>query len=198
MKCVFSLFTLAMSGVFFCGCSLLPVPADRQTVYHDIGFPSKTFDLPKPVFVRQFDGSVGDRTKMCFRAAGNVVRPDSFNRWSQPPASLLQRYLMLALHGVDGGEPATDAKAGLIEINGTLIRFDGGLEEKKVTICALVIAATPGRRLVERKTLFREVFTVSAPFDGKTAVSFSEAMGEAASSLAEKIAARIKEVDGKR
>jgi len=176
-----------------CGCSLLPTPPNRTTIYHDIGFPSKSVELSKPVVVRQFEGNVGDRTKMCFRIAGNTVKPDSFNRWSQPPASLLRRYLTLALRGRDSDSPSTDAKAGLIDIRGELIRFDGDLNTKKATICVLVVASTPGKRLVERKTFFREVFTVSAPFDGKTASSFAEAMGEASSKLADKIASRLKQ-----
>jgi len=179
-----------------CGCSLLPVPPERRTVYHDIGFPKNVLELPRPVVVTRFDGDVGDRAKMCFRVAGNTIKPDAFNRWSQPPASLLRRYLTLALRGSGGDVPATDAKAGLIEIGGELIRFDGDLDSKTATLCVLVVASTPGRRLVERKTFFREVFTVTAPFDGKTASSFAEAMGEASSKLAKEIASRLGKAHG--
>ena len=127
---------------------------------------------------------------MCFRSGGNKIRLDSFSRWSQPPASLLQRYLALAIRGTVNGNSDT------VEISGEIMRFDGDLDSKTAHICLLATVSKvndDGSDLI-----LRDIFSATMPFDGKSTSSFTKAMGAAAEKIAADLAARIKTANANR
>ncbi len=167
------------------GCSIFPAPNTRSTAYHDLGFPAETFLLPAPVDIKHFDGSIGGRTKMCFRSGGNRIKMDSFNRWSQPPAGLLQQYLALAIRGDDKNK-----KQGVFEISGEMIRFDGDIDEKTANVTVLVNVSKVKDNV--SSPVLQRIFSSTVPFDGQNASSFAKAMGTAVEKIAATLAAEIK------
>jgi len=181
LKINFLVVSLMLLG---CGCSILPTPPEVPVHYFDIGFPKPMEKSEVSVMITPFVTSGPYNARMVFRNSANSIEFDEFNRWSDSPAELLQRYFTLALGA--GKVQKKDSKQ--LVLSGELLRFDGDLTNNTANlILAISIRDKDGKEPISRH-IFREKVSVTEV----TASGYAKGMEQAVGKIVTAVKAKIR------
>ena len=181
-------FSVCTAAVFFCGCNLLPEPAENVTRYFDLGLPAKTLKASGgSVTVLPFTSSSGERYRMVYRK-NNLLCDDDDNKWQMPPGSLITKYLTLIFS--DAGTVRKDGKCQNF-LSGNVTAFEADKGDAVLGLRYRIrreSGSGNADKVINRSLLLRE------KIKGDSASDFASAMGRAAERAAELI---LRDIDSK-
>ena len=164
-------------------CSIFPSPRSLTIHYYDIGSPQKQHKSKVGVQIFPFIGGVGDEARMVFRHASNNVQFDSYNRWANSPAKLIQCYLSLALNN---NKTEID-----YSMTGEVLRFEGNIEKKTANIAIKITLKSTKKNKDKKSYLSQIVYSSSVPVEKETATAYAVAMEKAIAKVTQQIVKQI-------
>jgi uncharacterized lipoprotein YmbA len=88
-------FAAALALCLSAACSFLPSEPYREVRTFDLGVP-EAIGSASALQVQPFGADSACKFKMLYRAEGNEMLIDEYNRWAQPPGQMLTKYLRIA------------------------------------------------------------------------------------------------------
>jgi uncharacterized lipoprotein YmbA len=85
-------FAAALALCLSAACSFLPSEPYREVRTFDLGVP-EAIGSASALQVQPFGADSACKFKMLYRAEGNEMLIDEYNRWAQPPGQMLTKYL---------------------------------------------------------------------------------------------------------
>ena len=170
-----------ISAVFMGGCGIFSEPSYTVTRNYDLESPPVLNTPGYDVMILPFASETAGRYKMVTRS-GVELYQDEYNRWTQPPALLLTRYLRMALS--DNGN--THQKVlPVYEISGTVLTFEADLKTYTAILCVRY-------SIMERRTgkiVRNGVLRYNIPMNKKDTlpIAFAHAMSDAAKKFVNKL-----------
>ena len=170
-----------VSAVFMGGCGILSEPSYTVTRNYDLESPPVLNTPGYDVMILPFASETAGRYKMVTRS-GVELYQDEYNRWTQPPALLLTRYLRMAL---SDNENTQRKNLPVYEVSGTVLMFEADLKTYTAFLCVRY-------SILERrsgKVMCNGLLRYNIPMNKKDTlpVAFAHAMSEAANKFVNKL-----------
>jgi ABC-type uncharacterized transport system auxiliary subunit len=138
-----------------------------------------------PIRLRQVRSTPFLRERIVWRASAVEYGFYEEQRWSEPPASYVERALQTALRRTPGIRLTDDLHAAALQID--VVAFDDVLSPARVATVTLIVLLRDGarRRLLDR------TFSAEAPITGPQSAATAEAMGRALDQVVAEVAAAV-------
>jgi ABC-type uncharacterized transport system auxiliary subunit len=176
-----------LAAVFCASCSFLPSEPYREVRSYDLGVPAAAAPVA-PVSVQPFSADSACKFKLLYRAGGNEMLIDEYNKWTQPPGQMLTKYMRLAFRS-EPGEAGKRPETEKYELSGSILAFEADLDAKKANLgvrYSLSSKNDPELRL-DRTAIFSEELKGSSPAD--VAAAMEKAANQLVASVKSDIAA---------
>ena len=162
-------------------CSLLPSEPYREVRSYDLGVPPSA-EPAAALSVEPFSADSACKFKMLYRAEGNEMLIDEYNRWTQPPGQMLTKYLRLAFRDLPGASTARP-ELPKYEVSGSILAFEADLDSKKVNLGVHYILSN---RIVSDISVERTMI-FSQPMEGVSSSDVANSMSKAASQFVDSL-----------
>jgi ABC-type uncharacterized transport system auxiliary subunit len=138
-----------------------------------------------PVRLRPVHGTPFLRERIVWRVSAVEYGLYEERRWSEPPASYVQRALLAALRRTPGVRLTDDFHAAALQID--VVAFDEVLSPARVANVTLVVLLRDG----EQRRLLDRTFSAEAPITRPEPDATAEAMGRALDQVVAEVAAAV-------
>ena len=183
MKRIIISITAVAALLMVSACSVFPKPQDIPTHYYDIGLPSKQYHSNIGVQIFPFVGGVGDEVRMTFRKSSNRVEFDSYNKWANSPAKLVQCYLAFALNN---NNVQVD-----YSMTGEILKFECNLHKKTADLAVKITLKSEKKDKDNQRRIYQEVFSSSIPVEQETASAYAAGMSQAMADITQQIIKKV-------
>ena len=182
MRGIAAIAAFSALGALCASCSFLPSEPYREVRSFDLAIPQAA---GMPLRVQPFSADSACKFKLLYRAGGNEMLIDEYNKWTQPPAQLLTKHLRLAFRdeAPSAGKLPEPAK---YELSGTVLAFEADLDAKRVDLgvrysITPISSTTPNAQSIERTVIFSQPLKTNEPD------AVAEAMAQAAGQLVDAV-----------